>query len=315
MYIAFDPLGRSSGACSSSYSKHPSAPRRAVPSSRRSRRAALGRVHATPSTAAAEIASTAAATALSAAATGAPGIASSVVAKACANFLGWGVLVGSCLRSVPQIMRIWKKQSVQGISLLSNLTEMAAYTVIVGYNLSHRYPFSTFGDTAMCLLQDVVLLGLFVKFGNLPAPAAAMGTALLGGLGCWVASGSCGPTVLNALQGSSMLLLSLGSRVPQIVMNWRRGNTGELSLTTSLLNFSGNIARLFTTCVLTQDALILAGTGLQTVMNGILVAQIWKSNHREGAVPGPKAPEKIPEKAAEKPVETKEHQGAVGLPA
>ena len=54
------------------------------------------------------------------------------------------------------------------------------------------------------------------------------------------------------LQASTILIISLGGRIPQIMLNIRRGNSGELSPVTSGLNLAGNLARTFTTLVLTQ---------------------------------------------------------------
>ena len=57
-----------------------------------------------------------------------------------------------------------------------------------------------------------------------------------------------------ALQASTIAIIALGGRLPQIMLNARRGNSGELSPLTSILNLAGNAARLFTTAVLTKVA-------------------------------------------------------------
>ena len=54
------------------------------------------------------------------------------------------------------------------------------------------------------------------------------------------------------LQAATIPLIALGGRVPQIVMNWKRGNAGNLSLLTALMNVAGCLARAFTSIVLTQ---------------------------------------------------------------
>ena len=59
---------------------------------------------------------------------------------------------------------------------------------------------------------------------------------------------SCG----TALQASTIAIIALGGRVPQILMNIRRGNSGELSIITTGLNVIGCAIRVFTTIVLTQ---------------------------------------------------------------
>lgn len=52
-----------------------------------------------------------------------------------AVLLGYGCLVGSCFRSVPQIAIILKSGSAEGLSLTSNLVELLCFTVTVAYNM------------------------------------------------------------------------------------------------------------------------------------------------------------------------------------
>ena len=61
--------------------------------------------------------------------------------------------------------------------------------------------------------------------------------------------------------------------VVQILLNVRRGNSGELSMLTCGLSFAGNLARVFTTATLVRDPLILASASVQAVLNGILTWQ------------------------------------------
>lgn len=56
----------------------------------------------------------------------------------------------------------------------------------------------------------------------------------------------------TALQAGTILIIALGGRLPQILLNARRGNSGELSTSTCALNLAGNLARVMTTLVLTQ---------------------------------------------------------------
>ena len=79
--------------------------------------------------------------------------------------------------------------------------------------------------------------------------------------------------VLTALQASTIFIVALGGRLPQIVLNARRGDSGQLSGATSALNLAGNFARVFTTVVLTGDFLNLVGALVQAVLNGTLLAQ------------------------------------------
>ena len=67
-----------------------------------------------------------AATAAAAAAASGGGLGFSQIA---AVALGYVVLAGSCVRSMPQIARMLKDKSAEGLSLLSNVSELLSYTV------------------------------------------------------------------------------------------------------------------------------------------------------------------------------------------
>jgi PQ loop repeat len=82
------------------------------------------------------------------------------------------------------------------------------------------------------------------------------------------------------MQVSVGFAMSLGARVPQIWLNHKNGDSGELSLVTCALSFAGNFARLFTTLILTSDLLLFASTLAQCVLNGILTAQCWQTERR-----------------------------------
>ena len=69
------------------------------------------------------------------------------------------------------------------------------------------------------------------------------------------------------LQVSTVAISSLGGRVPQIWMNYQRGNSGELSIATCVLNLAGNLARVFTTLVVTK-----VGCATSTVTLHLLMA-------------------------------------------
>lgn len=47
---------------------------------------------------------------------------------------GYLVLLGSCVRSVPQIVKIVRNKSVQGLSLAANGAELLAYSITFAYN-------------------------------------------------------------------------------------------------------------------------------------------------------------------------------------
>ncbi|KAH6939261.1 hypothetical protein HPB50_016634 [Hyalomma asiaticum] len=55
--------------------------------------------------------------------------------------LGYGIIVGSTLVKVPQIVKIVQTQSGEGISVTSVLMELIGMTATAAYSYAQRYPF------------------------------------------------------------------------------------------------------------------------------------------------------------------------------
>ena len=142
-----------------------------------------------------------------------------------------------------------------GLSLTSFVSELAAYTITVAYNLQFGYPFSTFGDTgeaatyrrlsapplhaagcgssisarsaplcaAICWLQNVAIVGLIFRFNPTYGRPLKLGIALgVAAFSAWLFSGACGVRLLTALQATSVLILAFGGRLPQVLV-WTAG--------------------------------------------------------------------------------------------
>jgi hypothetical protein len=79
--------------------------------------------------------------------------------------------------------------------------------------------------------------------------------------------------------------LSLLSKVPQITSNHNLRSTGNLSAFAVFSNLGGCLARIFTTLSEVDDALILWGFILATLLNIVIAGQMllyWKNDHKAG---------------------------------
>jgi mannose-P-dolichol utilization defect 1 len=190
---------------------------------------------------------------------------------------GYCVLAGSCIRSVPQIVKIVRARSVTGLSLAANAAELVAYSITFAYNYRLGYGFSTYGELVSCWAQDLVLVTLLLHYGPGLKKRALLGVAAYGGLLWAFMSGAVPMPALTALQASTIFIVALGGRLPQILLNAKRGNSGQLSILTSGLNLAGNVARVFTTLVLTGDGLNLVGAVVQGCLNSVLLTQCWRT--------------------------------------
>ena len=166
-----------------------------------------------------------------------------------------------------------RAKSVAGLSLTANASELIAYSITFSYNYRLGYGFSTYGELVSCWIQDIVLVGLLLYYGRGVSKrtlAAALG---YGALLYAFMSGAVPMPVLTWLQASTIAIVALGGRLPQILLNRKRGGSGQLSATTCGLNLAGNAARVFTPVVLTGDVLNLVGAVIQGGLNATLLAQ------------------------------------------
>ncbi len=81
------------------------------------------------------------------------------------------------------------------------------------------------------------------------------------------------------LQVSTIAVGILG-RVPQVILNFSRGDAGVLSASSCAMNLAGNLARVFTSMVLTGDALVLGGAVMMALLNGTLLQQALATKAR-----------------------------------
>ena len=189
------------------------------------------------------------------------------------RFLGYGVVFGSLVVKVPQLIRVYRAKSAKGLALTTFELETVGYTVAALHSFHLSMPFSACGECLFLLVQDATLLVMLYMYQKTPttrilAPcalyAAFVGALALAG---W-------PMHVLATMHASTSALFVAARVPQIVTNAKQKSTGELSLISVALNWLGNLARIFTTMQSQAAASVLVGHVLGTMCNGVLLAQI-----------------------------------------
>lgn len=142
--------------------------------------------------------------------------------------LGIGIIGASSIVKVPQLLKLINSQSAEGLSFLSYLLESSAYLISLSYNVRHGFPFSTYGETALILVQNIAIASLVLKYsGNSVGIAGWIGGLIAGGAALfnesWV-----GDERLSLLQATAGVL-GVASKVPQILTIWSEGGTGQLS--------------------------------------------------------------------------------------
>lgn len=221
-----------------------------------------------------------------------------------AAVLSGGVLLGGFVVRLPQLLKIYRARSVEGLSEFSVFVETLGAWVYVGYNILERHPVATWGEMAPVAVMDLLILLLFWKYRptgetrgattrSMTAARAAkkkwtFTSAERKGAACLLASLTAVVLyarffmvqthrfyrVFASLLGLSPVPLLLLSKIPQIKQNAEQKHTGQLSASSLGLMTAGNLARLYTTFTNLSDPFILLSCSLACLLNAIPLAQI-----------------------------------------
>jgi mannose-P-dolichol utilization defect 1 len=142
--------------------------------------------------------------------------------------LSIGIVAASVVVKVPQILKLLKSQSAEGISFLSYLLETSAFLVSLAYNVRKGFPFSTYGETASMLCQNIIITILVLNYSN-RASVAALFIAVVAVSGTALFQNNILDMAVMAYIQAGAGVLSVASKIPQIVAIWREGSTGQLS--------------------------------------------------------------------------------------
>ncbi|KAM0669833.1 hypothetical protein ACQRIT_002272 [Beauveria bassiana] len=187
--------------------------------------------------------------------------------------LGIGIIGASSIVKVPQILKLVSARSADGVSFLSYVLETSAYLITLAYNYRNGFPFSTYGETALILAQNVVISVLLLNYSNRAALAAVFVAVLAGAAGALFTDGVLDLKLLSYLQAGAGVL-GVASKLPQILAIAQQGGTGQLSAFTVFNYLAGSLSRIFTTLQEVDDKLILYGFISGFVLNAILAAQM-----------------------------------------
>lgn len=210
--------------------------------------------------------------------------------------LGIAIVATAAVVKVPQILKVMQAQSAEGLSFTSYALETASFLITLAYNVRSGWPFSTYGETALILAQDVVISILVLHFtrkdglaGTFVAAVAAAVYALL------VSDTFVNAQLMNYLQAGAGVL-SVASKLPQIMTVYREGSTGQLSAFAVFNYLAGSLSRIFTTLQEVDDSLILYGFIAGFALNAVLAGQMvfyWNSKGTT-AGHGTEISEKVP---------------------
>ncbi|XP_006175873.1 mannose-P-dolichol utilization defect 1 protein [Camelus ferus] len=198
--------------------------------------------------------------------------------------LGLGIVAGSLLVKLPQVFKLLRAKSSEGLSYQSIMLELVALTGTMVYSITRNFPFSSWGEALFLMLQTITIAFLVLHYRGQTVKGVAF--LVCYALGLLVLLSPLTPVaVVTLLQAFNMPAVVVG-RLLQAATNYRNGHTGQLSAITVFLLFGGSLARIFTSIQETGD-LLMAGTFIvSSLCNGLIAAQLlyyWnaKAPHRK----------------------------------
>ena len=194
--------------------------------------------------------------------------------------LGIAIITAASVVKIPQILKLVRSGSSEGLSFTSYVLETASFLITLAYNIRSGFPFSTYGETSLILAQDVVIGVLILQYQKKSAAAGAFVAAVAASIYALIVSDTLvSSEQMKLLQGGAGVL-SIASKLPQILTVYSQGGTGQLSAFAVFNYLLGSASRIFTTLQEVDDKLILYSFIAGFVLNAILAIQMvyyWNS--------------------------------------
>ncbi|XP_076167562.1 mannose-P-dolichol utilization defect 1 protein homolog isoform X2 [Ptiloglossa arizonensis] len=191
---------------------------------------------------------------------------------ALSKLLGFGIIGGSLLVKIPQIIKIFQNRSGKGINVLSVLLDLFCITAMVSYSFISGFPFSSWGDGVFLGLQTLTIAVLVMHFSGNTTQATAFLAAYLAILFAAL-SGLTPLSFLWTCQAMNIPIV-LTSKFLQAYTNYFNGNTGQLSAITCFMLFFGALARIFTSVQETGDTTMIVMYMCSTLANAVIAFQM-----------------------------------------
>eukprot|EP00189_Rhodosorus_marinus_P011839 CAMPEP_0184739046 /NCGR_PEP_ID=MMETSP0315-20130426/1840_1 /TAXON_ID=101924 /ORGANISM="Rhodosorus marinus, Strain UTEX LB 2760" /LENGTH=261 /DNA_ID=CAMNT_0027207415 /DNA_START=67 /DNA_END=852 /DNA_ORIENTATION=- len=186
--------------------------------------------------------------------------------------LGFGIVLLAGIIKLPQILSIVGNHSADGISVNAYMLETFGYAYNLSFAMQMGYPVTAYGEFALILAQNLIVLSLIFYYNGSTHNAFAVPLAFV----CITAAMMLGVIqieVLRALTGLNALT-AVGSRLPQIVKNYKNGSVGSLSLLTCLALALGSMVRVYTTLKEVNEPTILLGFIVSGSLNLTVLGQV-----------------------------------------
>ncbi|GAB1605269.1 mannose-P-dolichol utilization defect 1 protein-like [Argonauta hians] len=194
------------------------------------------------------------------------------------KIFSYGIILGSVLVKLPQIIKIIKSQSGTGINLFSVTMELGAISASICYGFASKFPFSSYGESVFLGVQTTII-GLLVLHYQRKTLYMILYLITYCGTISLLLSPMMPYEVLKFLQTCIIPVITF-SKLLQATENYKNQSTGQLSAVTIFLLFFGAIIRIFTSMQETGDSLLMMTFFVSASLNGLIAFQVlyyWNS--------------------------------------
>lgn len=190
--------------------------------------------------------------------------------------LSIGIVLLSFTLKLPQIISMYKSKSKEGLSYISIYSEIITFLFSCLYSYHNGYPFMTYGESVIILVQNFIILLLCWKYDKNQSSDRQnyLFLFLTFALTYFGIKGEFLNDFVWSLIGSSGIPLVSVSRISQIITSFMDKSTGPLSSFTFLMNILGSVSRIFTSLKETGDKLIIFSYCYSSLLSLIILIQI-----------------------------------------
>ncbi|KAJ8266079.1 hypothetical protein GJAV_G00125650 [Gymnothorax javanicus] len=188
------------------------------------------------------------------------------------QILGIWIVLGTVVVRLPQIYKLLRAWSAEGLSFVSAALDLFAITGSLVYRISINLPMGAWVDCLFMVIQSVTVTFLIQSLRG----------GALRGVGFILIYSSLLSLLISPLTPGSVVMAMESSYLPAVIIaqviqsrtNYQNGHTGQLSAISVFLLLTGSLARIFASAQQTGDSLLTLLSVIASCCNAVVAGQV-----------------------------------------